>query len=56
MYIIIDTTTGKVWKHEGNNPIDIIDRIVNKGCTPIVENDTTEDTILLINTSNDTEV
>lgn len=43
MYIIIDTTTGKVWKHEGNNPIDIIDRIVNKGCTPIVENDTTED-------------
>lgn len=43
MYIIIDTTTGKVWKHKGNNPSDIIDRIVNKECTPIVENDTTED-------------
>ena len=43
MYIIIDTTTGKVWKHERNYPIDIIDRIVNKECTPIVENDITED-------------
>ena len=33
MYIIIDTTTGKVWKHEGHYPINIINRIVNKGHT-----------------------
>ena len=33
MYIIIDTTIGKVWKHEGRYPINIINRIVNKGHT-----------------------
>ena len=36
MYIIIDTTTGKVWKHDGIYPGDFIDRIVNKEHTPVV--------------------
>ena len=36
MYIIIDTTTGKGWKHEGNYPINLVESLILKGHNPVI--------------------
>lgn len=36
MYIIIDTATGKVWKHKGSYPINLVESLILKGCNPVV--------------------
>ena len=36
MYIIIDTTTEKVWKHEGSYPINLVDSLILKGHNPVI--------------------